>query len=133
MSQSVDKIVFYDGECGFCNRSVAFVLKNDRTESIHFASIQSNFTKQLFDQNGFESPDLSTFYFFEEGVLYQKSTAAMRLAKYLKFPKNIVGLLRVVPRILRDSVYKAVAKRRRSFSKGFCVLPTEKQKKLFLD
>ena len=132
MSQSVGKIVFYDGECGFCNRSVAFVLKNDRTESIHFASIQSDYAKQLFDQNGFETPDLSTFYFFEDGVLYQKSTAAMRLAKYFKFPKNIVGILKIVPRVLRDLVYDAIAKRRRFFSKGYCVLPTRKQQKLFL-
>ena len=42
-------IVLYDGDCGFCNRSVAFVVKRDKTKTIHFAAIQSEFTKDLFE------------------------------------------------------------------------------------
>lgn len=132
MSNSADRIVFYDGECGFCNRSVAFVLKNDKTKLIHFAPIQSSFTKELFDAKGFDSPDMSTFYYYESGTLYAKSSAAIKLAKHLKFPHNFLRAFGIVPRIVRDGVYDFIAKRRKSISKGFCVMPSEQQKKLFL-
>ena len=48
--------VLYDGDCGICNRSVAFVLKHEKSASIHFAPIQSDFTKELFKKMGGQSP-----------------------------------------------------------------------------
>ena len=59
-------IVFYDGDCGLCNRSVAFVLKHEKSPVIHFAAIQSEFTIEIFKKNNWETPDLSTVYFYEK-------------------------------------------------------------------
>jgi predicted DCC family thiol-disulfide oxidoreductase YuxK len=35
------RIVFYDGECGFCNRTVAFVLKKQKGNAIYFTALQT--------------------------------------------------------------------------------------------
>ena len=126
------RIVFYDGECGFCNHIVAFVLRHDKTEKVQFAPIQSGYTSRLFDGLGIKQPDLSTFYFFEDGVMYEKSTAALRLGRYLRFPHSLVRVFWIVPRFIRDGGYNFIAKRRRRLSKGFCIVPNEEQRSRFL-
>ena len=132
MSNTEKRIVFYDGDCGFCNRTVSFILKNDKSGSVFFASLQSEFTIELFKEKGYAKPDLSTFYFLEDDKLYEKSNAAIRLAKYLKFPYNLSRVFKVVPRALRDWIYDGIAKRRQKLMSGFCVMPDPKDRKRFL-
>lgn len=127
-----EPIVLYDGDCGFCNKTVSYVLKYDKSESIHFAAIQSDFTAALFKKNKWPSPDLSTFYFIEKGVLSKKSTAALHLAKYFKMPQRLLRVFFIVPALIRNAIYDFIAKRRQRISKGFCVMPEEKQKSRFL-
>lgn len=125
-------VVLYDGDCGFCNRSVAFVMKRDKTKSIHFSAIQSDFTKQLFIEKGWEEPDLSTFYFIEDGELFQKSKAALKVAGYFLFPYSLVRVFTIIPRFIRDSVYDFIANRRQKISNGFCVMPSEEERGRFI-
>ena len=132
MEDGEQKIVFYDGDCGFCNRSVAFVLKNDKTNSIQFASIQSGFSKDLFLKKGWQSPDLSTFYFLEKEVLHEKSTAAIKVSKYFSFPYSILQAIIIVPKFIRNYGYDFIAKRRNNLSKGYCVIPLEADKNRFI-
>ncbi|OFZ56617.1 MAG: hypothetical protein A3D92_10635 [Bacteroidetes bacterium RIFCSPHIGHO2_02_FULL_44_7] len=126
------KVVFYDGDCGFCNHSVAFVLKRDKTKSIYFAPLQSAYCEELFRKNNWTTPDLSTFYFVENGSLFQKSTAALKVARYFSFPYNLLRIAWIVPRFLRDWVYGQIAKRRLRLSKGFCVMPGPTERARFL-
>jgi len=132
MFESLGLVVFYDGDCGFCNRSVAFILKKDRTRSIQFAAIQSEFTKNLFSDKGWDQPDLSTFYFYENGNIFEKSTGALKVAKYLKFPSSLMTVFWIIPRFIRDAVYDSIAKRRRNLSRDFCVMPSVDEGKRFI-
>lgn len=126
------QIVFYDGDCGLCNQSVAFVLKHEKEKIIHFAAIQSDFTKKLFESKSWEQPDLNTVYFLDDGKLYQKSTAALKIGKYLKAPKSWMVAFLIVPKFIRDAVYNFIAKRRKRISKGFCVMPAPGDRERFL-
>lgn len=132
MVESPDKIVFYDGDCGFCNRSVNYVLKNDTSNSIHYASLQSEFTKNIFQEKQWSEPDLSTFYFMENGVLFEKSKAAFKVLRYFPWYLKWLQLFKIVPISIRDWVYDQVAKRRRRISKGYCVMPKASEKHLFV-
>ena len=38
-----DTIVFYDGDCGLCNRVVQFILRNERNQKLVFCALQSEF------------------------------------------------------------------------------------------
>jgi len=127
-----EKITFYDGDCGFCNQSVQFVLKYKKDESIYFSAIQSEFTRELFEENNWQTPDLSTVYFYENGVLHSKSDAGLRISRNLKFPISLFQYLWIVPQFLRDKVYDFIAKRRHRISKGFCVIPDESEAIRFL-
>ena len=126
------KLVLYDGDCGFCNRSVAFILRNERSSSIQFAPLQSTKTTQLFEENNWETPNLSTFYFIVNGTKFERSTAAFEVLKELKPPYRWLRIFRFIPRKLTDWMYDQVAKRRQRISKGFCVMPTPEERQRFI-
>lgn len=125
-------IIFYDGDCGFCNRTVQFVLDHEKNREIHFCALQSEFTKEFFRQQGINEIDFSTFYFWDSGHLYKRSTAALKVLNYLRFPLSLGKIGWVVPRVIRDGVYSFIAKRRMRLAGGFCALPTPEQRLRFL-
>jgi predicted DCC family thiol-disulfide oxidoreductase YuxK len=117
-------IVFYDGECGFCQSTVQVVLNNDKKGLIHFASIQSKFTEDFFNEIGEEQPDLSTFYFYTNNKLLSKSSAALYVARLLKFPFHLLFVFIVIPKIIRDFCYDIVARNRYKLTSNSCRIPT---------
>jgi predicted DCC family thiol-disulfide oxidoreductase YuxK len=127
-----NKIIFYDGDCGFCNQSVQIVLKFQKDQSIYFSAIQSSFSNEFFENHKWEKPDLSTVYFYENGKFYEKSDAGLRITKNLKFPISLLQYFWVVPQFVRDKIYDFIAKRRHRLSKGFCVLPDKNERFRFL-
>jgi predicted DCC family thiol-disulfide oxidoreductase YuxK len=132
VKESPKYIILYDGDCGFCNRSVGFVLKREKSNEIHFSAIQSSFTQGLFKEKGWEAPDLNTFYFIENGIKFERSTAALKVLKYLKAPTSWLRVFRIIPRGIRNWCYDFVAKRRQRISNGFCLLPTPEQRVRFI-
>jgi len=126
-------IVFYDGECGFCNRSVHFILKrNNKSPLLYFASLQSDFTRNFFNQRNEPLPDISSLVFFENNIFFYKSEGAMRIAKYLKGYKWL-WYLRFIPRFIRDSVYSLIARYRHKLGKNSqCELIPNNDKYRFL-
>lgn len=125
-------IVLYDGSCGFCSRTVQFVLKKG-DKRILFAPLGSKVSERIFQQEGIEEPDLETFYFFKEGRLYERSRAGFNLARHLKFPYNCVALFRVLPIWITDPVYNLVARNRKRLAGESCLLPTADERIRFIE
>ncbi len=68
------KIVFYDGECGVCNRFVFFLLERDHKDQLNFAPLQGPTAKLLI-----KAPiDLSTMALADGETIYLRSTGAIR-------------------------------------------------------
>lgn len=128
------KIVFYDGDCGFCNRSVQFILKKNTTKPfIYFASLQSDFAQNFFAKHNEPLPDLSSLVFFDSNAFYYKSTGALRIGIYLKSYRVICKLGLITPRFIRDFIYDIIAKNRNKLaSKATCDLLTEEERNRFL-
>lgn len=128
------KIVFYDGDCGFCNKTIQFILnKEKKPPVIRFAALQSDFAKRFFAAQSLPQPDMSTFYFWEDQRMFSKSSGALRLLNYLEFPYGMLKVGYIFPKFLRDKIYDFVAGRRHQIANGFCALPTPEQRKRFLD
>jgi len=125
-------VVFYDGDCGFCNRSVQFMLDHEKAAVVHFCALQSETARQFFETNSFEAPDLSTFYFWDGKQLFQRSTGALKVTAYLKSPYSWLKIFLIVPRFIRDGVYNWIAKRRHKLANQQCALPTPEQRLRFL-
>ena len=138
---AANPIILYDGVCGLCNRMVQFLLKHDKDGRLRFASLQSDFAVKVLGRHGFDPKDLDTVHVVEnydqpgERVL-QRSDAVLRAGRELGgFWGASSSVGRIVPRGLRDLVYRLVATNRyRVFGKyDTCMLPDPKQRSRFLD
>jgi len=134
-------IILYDGVCGLCNSLVQFLLKHDKDGRLRFASLQSDFAEKVLRRHGFDAKDLDTLHVVEnydqpgERVL-QRSDAILRAGRELGgFWSATSSVARIVPRPLRDLVYRFVATNRyRVFGKyDTCMLPDPNQRSRFLD
>ena len=134
-------IILYDGVCGLCNRLVQFLLKHDKDGRLRFAALQSDFAVKILGRHGIDPKDLDTVHVVEnydqpgERVL-QRSDAILRAGRELGGLWGASSsIARVVPRALRDLVYRFVATNRyRVFGKyDTCMLPNPNQRSRFLD
>jgi predicted DCC family thiol-disulfide oxidoreductase YuxK len=129
-------IVLFDGVCNLCNASVNFLIDRDPSSTLRFASLQSDAARDLLMQFG-PTPlgDPDSMLLIEGGRTYERSTAALRIVRHLSGAWRILGVLLVIPRPLRDAVYRLVAANRyRWFGKSdVCRVPTPELRARFLD
>ncbi|MGV2965014.1 thiol-disulfide oxidoreductase DCC family protein [Paenibacillus sp. AGC30] len=127
-------IVLVDGVCHFCQGLTKWIIKRDPEGKYHFASLQSDVAKELLAKGNLSTDSMDTFVLIENGKYYTRSTAALRLAKGLKYPYPLLYVFIIVPRFIRNAVYNWVARNRyRWFGKDeACMLPTPEIKDRFL-
>lgn len=126
-------ILLYDGSCGFCQQSVQFILQNERAEDIYFAPLDSELAKGIIEKH----PHLLTIdsiVFLKGNDVLVESDAVFELASYLQKPYYLGKYIRVIPKTLRDYMYRFVAKYRHHLIRknNACMLPSVKQRKRFL-
>ncbi len=129
---SIETILFFDGDCGFCNSMVAFVLKNERDRIICFCALQSDKAFEILSNAGIQTIDPETMYFLENGKVFERSDAALHVARHLRWYYRWLGIFRFVPKRWRNTIYDFIAKRRKKLRRGFCVLPEQSQRGRFL-
>lgn len=127
-------VILFDGVCNLCSGSVQFILKRDKEKKFLFASLQSSYGQSILKQFGLPANTFNSFILFEEGKIFIRSTAALKIFPQLKGWKW-VKIFWAVPRFIRDAVYNLIAKNRYKWfgKKNECWLPTPELKKRFLD
>ena len=129
----MNNIVLFDGVCNLCNRSVDFIIRNEKSDKLQFASLQSDVGKSIVNKSGLdEIPD--SVMLFVDGELLVRSDAALAISTYLKRPYVYGIIFRYVPKILRDSVYNLIAKNRYRWfgKKETCRVPSADERERFL-
>ena len=130
----MQNIILYDGVCGLCNRSVKWLVRHDRRRVLRYASLQSAFAKQRL-----QGTDLNissgTIVFLEDGKVYTRSAAVIRILLRMKGIYRLAGVLLVIPGPLRDWVYDWISRNRyRWFGKyDACPMPEPGQRELIID
>lgn len=104
-------VILFDGVCNLCNASVNFVIDRDPDGLFQFAALQSQFAAGLVDTYGV-GQGLDTIVLVESGKVYDRSTAALRIAKRLKGPWPLLYAGIVIPKVLRDAIYRFIARNR---------------------
>jgi predicted DCC family thiol-disulfide oxidoreductase YuxK len=124
-------VVLFDGVCNLCNGAVRFILARDPGERFQFASLQSEAARRLLRDDG----RVETIVLLEAGKRYTRSTAALRIARGLRFPWPLLYAFVAVPRPLRDLVYDWVARHRYAWfgKRDTCLVPTPEVRRRFLD
>lgn len=129
------RIIFFDGLCNLCNGAVQFVIKRDTQNHFQFASLQSEYATEELAKFNLEPLHGDSFVLLENDKVYQRSTAALRVARRLKGLWPMLYVFIIVPRFIRDAVYNYIAKNRYKWfgKKESCWVPTPELKEKFLD
>ncbi|MEA2041465.1 MAG: DCC1-like thiol-disulfide oxidoreductase family protein [Bacteroidota bacterium] len=129
-----ERIIFFDGLCVLCNASVKLILKYDKTESLKFASLQSDFAREHLGDR-VDLKNIEYLLYLRNGQLYKRSDAALYIAKDTQSILRHVFLLRFVPRPVRDFVYELTAKYRYKLfgKKERCMVPAPNVRHRFFE
>ncbi|WP_284037763.1 thiol-disulfide oxidoreductase DCC family protein [Neobacillus sp. 114] len=128
------RIILFDGVCNLCTSSVQFILKRDPSGHFKFASLQGETGQYLLKKFGL-SPDINSIVFIENEKIHFESTAALKISRELSGAWKLLNVLFIIPRPIRDLLYKTIAKNRyKWFGKNeTCMLPRPEWKSRFLD
>jgi predicted DCC family thiol-disulfide oxidoreductase YuxK len=126
-------IIVFDGVCNFCNRIVQLIIRHDPSSQIHFAAQQSEAGEKLLNQYSIQE-NTSSVVFITKGMVYYQSDAVIEIAKLLKGWPSIFKYGIIVPRFLRNTIYKFIAANRYAIfgKQDQCMVPKEEDKGRFL-
>ena len=124
-------VVVFDGVCNLCNRAVDFIVRRDRDGVFALTPNQGTTATELL---GARAADLDTIALVEGDRVTERSTAVLRIARRLPWPWRASYAFVVLPRPLRDALYRVLADNRYRWfgKKDSCRLPTPEEAARFL-
>jgi len=127
-------MLVYDGNCGFCARSVQFILSHEQRHDLRFVPRDSELGKDLRRQFHLEA--VESMLWIADSKAASESDATLNAAKYLGgIWATLAAIGSLVPAFLRNPVYRFIARNRKRFSSSArtCLVPTAEQRTRFLD
>lgn len=127
-------VVFFDGFCNLCNGAVQFTIERDRKNIFRFSSLQSDYAQEKLSGFSLNKGQGESMVLLEDGKVYERSTAALRVARRLSGGWPLLYGFIIIPRFIRDAVYKYIAKNRYKWfgKQESCWVPTPDLKAKFL-
>ena len=122
-----------DAQCAICARGARWIARNDGAGEFRIIPLQSPTGSALMRHYGLDPLDPSSWLFVEEGRAYASMDAIIRVGKRLGGRWRALGLLRVLPRRVQDTLYYTFARYRYRLAgrADLCGLPDpEVQKRL---
>ena len=127
-------IIVFDAMCVLCSGNAQFVLRHDRAGRFLLASMQSEAGAALYRAHGIDPADPDTLILVEDDKALRDSDAILAIWRGLGWPWRAAGAFGLVPRVLRDPVYRWVARHRyRLFGRrATCWVPDAAQRSRIL-
>ena len=116
--RTVTSVLYYDGDCGFCDATIQYVLRHDRAGSLRFAPLQGTNAAQLLRRHPRLATVDSLVWTDWDGSaagerVFIRSDAVLHIARYLGWPWSLAAIGRLVPRVIRDRAYGVFARYRK--------------------
>jgi predicted DCC family thiol-disulfide oxidoreductase YuxK len=127
-------ILLFDGVCNLCNASVQWVLLHDKKGVFRFAAQQSEAGQELLKRHGRHTSTFDSVVLVDGDRIYIQSDAAIEVAVRLGGIWRLMGIFKIVPKVVRNGIYDWIARNRfRWFGKREqCMLPRPEWKERFL-
>lgn len=129
------KLILFDGVCNLCEASVQYVIKHDKNDIFRYSALQNEVGQQIIKKFDIDRTKMDSILLYspEKGISY-KSTAALKIASKLGFPRNMLVIFMIVPVFIRNWVYDYIARNRYKWygKKKECMIPTPELKSKFL-
>lgn len=125
-------IIFFDGVCGLCNRTVDFLIQRDKKRLFFFAPLQGKTASSKLPVSKTEHPD--TIVYKDGNLLYYKSDAILHIMIKIGGVWKLTVLLYLIPKFIRDFFYDIVANNRYKVfgKKESCRMPSPEERVIFL-
>ncbi len=129
-----ERLILFDGVCNWCNAWVNFTITHDPGGQFKFGTLQSEPAQRILHDLHMPTTDYQTFLLLEEGHVYTKSTAALRVLRQLSRWWPLYYLCVLVSAPIRDVVYDFVARHRYQWMgrTATCRVPTQAQRDRFV-
>ncbi|MFC4722214.1 thiol-disulfide oxidoreductase DCC family protein [Geojedonia litorea] len=130
------QLILFDGVCNLCNASVQYIIKHDKKDAFRFAALQSTIGQQLIKEFKIDQTKTDSILLMSNKMdLSYKSTAALKIASKLGYPRNLMAFFLIVPPFLRNWVYDYIAKNRYKWygRRDECMIPTPEIQSKFLN
>ena len=126
-------IIFFDDVCVMCNGFVNLILRVDRRQQFLFAPLRGETAGRLLPPLPDDPSKWSMVYVDDSGI-HDESDASLEVYRCLGGLWWLLSLARFVPRVIRNPVYRFIAKNRyRWFGKrDACRLLTAQERERFL-
>lgn len=123
-------IILFDGTCAFCERSVKFIARRD-SGHFHFGAAQTPEARAILEQYGVSRETARSIVLIEDGKVYLRSTASLRIARHLTAPWRWAAAFLWVPVSIRDAVYRVIAavRKRIAGESNACEIPPPELRK----
>ena len=105
-------LIVFDGECVMCSTQAQFVLRYDRARRFRLTTAQGDVGRALYQRLGLPTDAWHTMLLIENGRARTHSDAVLGIAQGLGWPWRMTAILKIIPRILRDRLYRIVAANR---------------------
>lgn len=127
-------IILFDGVCNLCNNAVQFIIKRDKNKYFLFSSLQSDVAQDILLHFKLKNSDFDSIILIENGKIYDKSTASLKIAKQLSGLWKYNYIFIILPKFIRDFFYAIIAQNRYKWfgKKDACIIPTAALKARFL-
>jgi len=127
-------ILFFDGHCALCHRSVRWLIAHDSKAQLRFAPQTNKQVAKLLQQLGLALPTSNSLWLLHQNKLYEYSDAVLYSLPFLKAPWRYLVVLRFIPKAFRDIVYRWVAKNRYRWFGQYpqCPIPGPEHRHRFL-
>ena len=127
-------IILFDGVCNLCNQSVQFVIRHDPKSRFRFAALQSSTGELLLEKHQLNKEELLSVILVVDGKAYDRSRAALEIARRLNGLWPLMYVFVIVPPFIRNFVYDWISRNRyRWFGRtDECMIPTPELKARFI-
>ncbi len=105
-------IIVFDAECVLCSGNAQFVLKHDHARRFRLASMQGEVGAALYRRFGIDPADPDSMIVVDGDRALRDSDAVLTIYRGLGWPWRALDILRLVPRFIRDPLYRLIARNR---------------------
>ena len=128
-------IILFDAICVLCNGWAKFLIQNDTQQKFKLASVQSPLGEAILKYYTMPTAHYTTMVVIFNGQRYLESTALLKVMQHLGLPYSLLSAGYVVPRVIRDFLYRRVALNRYQLfgTTDYCMLPSTDNQQHFLE
>lgn len=120
----INKFIIFDGECGFCNKSIVILAKIDIKDEYQFVSNVSKKGIELLEKYNIKNLSNDTIILIYAEKYFLKSSAIFNFLIDVKKSKTLKILIKILPISFCNKIYDLIAKNRKKIITNNCELPS---------